>query len=96
MSRTIRAQSGDRWWKNGRGRCLERDHEWKERAESYMKYWESDIPDRWGIVKIATKQQHREVSRADTRTELRRIMKDVEYDFYNREKLYKGFCWNWD
>jgi hypothetical protein len=52
--------------------------------------------DRWAIVKVATKQQHREVSRADTRAELGRIMKDVEHDFYNRENLYKGFSWNHD
>jgi hypothetical protein len=96
MSRTRRAQTGDRWWREkGRNFWFGGDR-FSEREETFAKYWESDNPDRHAIVKVATKQQHREVSRADTRTELGRIMKDVEYDFYNRENLYKGLSWNHD
>jgi hypothetical protein len=95
MSRTSRAKSGDRWWReNGRPTCP--GNLWSEKPGTYAKYWESDNPNRWAIVKVATKQQHREVSRADTRAELGRIKRDVEHDFYNRENLYKGFSWNWD
>lgn len=95
MSRTYRAKSGDRWWRDTK-RTLWIDDCWNGDPANFAKYWQSDNPDRWGIVKVATKQQFREVSRADTRTELFRVMKDVEHDFYNREKLYKGFSWNWD
>lgn len=95
MSRTYRAQSGNRWWRNDYRSFWLRDC-WNDDPSTFAKYWESDNPNRWGVVKIATKRQHREVSRADTREQLGRIMKDVEYDFYNRENLYKGFCWNWD
>jgi hypothetical protein len=96
MSRTRRAQTGDRWWREKGRDYWYGENSWAERKETLAKYWESDNPDRWAIVKIATKQQHREVSRADTRAELGRIMKDVEHDFYNRENLYKGLCWNHD
>jgi hypothetical protein len=96
MSRTRRAQTGNRWWREkGRDFWFGGDR-FSERKETFAKYWESDNPNRWAIIKIATKQQHREVSRADTRAELGRIMKDVEHDFYNRENLYKGLCWNHD
>jgi hypothetical protein len=95
MSRTNRAKTGDRWWrKNGHPRYV--GSHWSENPSTYAKYWESDNPDRWAIVKVATKQQHREVSRADTREQLGLIIRDAEHDFYDREKLYKGFCWNWD
>lgn len=95
MSRTYRAKTGDRFWR-GKFRPYWAGDRWGETPEGIAKYWESDIPNRWGVVKVATKQQHREVSRADTRAELGRIKHDVEHDFYNREKLYKGFSWNWD
>ena len=95
MSRTYRAKTGDRWWREN-GRPVWPGERFSDRPDTYVKYWESDNPNRWAIVKVATKQQHREVSRADTRAELGRIMKDVEHDFYYRENLYKGFCWNWD
>jgi len=95
MSRTYRARTGDRWWReNGRPRWP--GERWNERADTYAKYWESDVPDRHGCVKVATKQQHREVSRTDRREQIGRIMKDPEYDFVSRENLYKGLSWNWD
>ncbi|MCV9964098.1 hypothetical protein OIU34_19640 [Pararhizobium sp. BT-229] len=95
MSRTYRAKTGDRWWREN-GRPIWPGDRFSDRPDTYAKYWESDNPNRWAIVKVATKQQHREVGRADTRAELGRIMKDVEHDFYNRENLYKGFSWNHD
>jgi hypothetical protein len=95
MSRTYRAKSGNQFWRGKYRSCWTGDS-WGDTPEGIVKYWESDIPNRLGIVKVATKRQFREVSRADTRAELGLILKDEEHDFYNREKLYKGFSWNWD
>lgn len=95
MSRTYRCKSGDRWWRQQRNWYFS-GIGFGGKTETHVKYWESDNPDRHGIVKKATKRQHREVSRADKRRELSLVMKDVEHDFYNRENLYKGFSWNWD
>jgi hypothetical protein len=81
-------------------RLRENDREefvtWSNKPSTFVKYWESDAPNRGHEVKENTKWQTRRRRRADTRRELNRIYRDVEHDFLNMEKLYKGFIWNWD
>jgi hypothetical protein len=95
MSRTKRAQSGDRWWRDP-ARAWVGSSKWSRRAETFAKYWESDCIPRTGPRKGLLKEATNTSRRADTRKETYQVSLDGERDYLDRETLYKGFIWHFD